>query len=578
MVVRIHLRIEEESDGAWRVELGLPVEARAVGRLGPAEVETLCAEVARHLDAGDLPVLIRPGRDAEVCAAEDRAGRALSVVVAASAAVHARWWELLADARRDGAVLIVEAHGARARALPWELIAASAREGPIEGERRVPVVRLVGAPSRKAPEPGPWAVGAWVVEPDNDDVDEVAEAVFEASSEGELGAPQRVEAGPPVGRGPVFLWVIGHGERLADATGILGDTPVGGATVVRTLGEWLPRTALVGLLVCYGGAPSPRPHDELGERLLRAGALGVVAAPDWVATGAARAFVHGVSGALARERTTVEAVLAGRRAVAAVAIPAADARWHVFRLFVSNMGTALDLRAPGAFAIPSWPECSPAVAQWVARAAALGRDHGFVGVEHMLLALAAAPPEGLESEGDYLRRYADEIGLRLAALRPVGRRDFRPTRRLVAMGAHVEAGADASSVWRTLCDLARELLALLIHHVPVPTSDPWVTVTENHARPGGGPVRDLQVVGGPEDGRRLRLVAGQLVGRAYRRPVADVELYADTSVVDDRLSRDHLVWLGDGLVVLKNPAYQIVNASPSQTSWSCSWSAVICSA
>lgn len=67
----------------------------------------------------------------------------------------------------------------------------------------------------------------------------------------------------------------------------------------------------------------------------------------------------------------------------------------------------------------------------------------------------------------------------------------------------------------------------------------------------GGAIMGLEVVGGPEDGLRLQPQPEQTIGRAAPEEGPDVGLYTDTALVDRRLSRQHLVWLGGGTVELK---------------------------
>ncbi len=67
----------------------------------------------------------------------------------------------------------------------------------------------------------------------------------------------------------------------------------------------------------------------------------------------------------------------------------------------------------------------------------------------------------------------------------------------------------------------------------------------------GGDVIGLEVVGGPEDGRYLLPEPGQTIGRDAPEEAPDVGLYAETALVDRRLSRRHLTWLGPGRIELR---------------------------
>jgi hypothetical protein len=69
--------------------------------------------------------------------------------------------------------------------------------------------------------------------------------------------------------------------------------------------------------------------------------------------------------------------------------------------------------------------------------------------------------------------------------------------------------------------------------------------------PFGGAILGLEVVGGPEDGRRITPTAGQTIGREAPEEGPDIGLYGDTALVDRRLSRQHIVWRGTGRLELR---------------------------
>jgi len=71
------------------------------------------------------------------------------------------------------------------------------------------------------------------------------------------------------------------------------------------------------------------------------------------------------------------------------------------------------------------------------------------------------------------------------------------------------------------------------------------------AVPGGGPIVGFEVIGGPEDGRRLVPETGETIGREAPEEGPDVGLYGETALVDRRLSRQHLVWRGQGRIELR---------------------------
>jgi hypothetical protein len=60
----------------------------------------------------------------------------------------------------------------------------------------------------------------------------------------------------------------------------------------------------------------------------------------------------------------------------------------------------------------------------------------------------------------------------------------------------------------------------------------------------------LEVLGGPEDGRVLRLEVGDELGRASGDAAVKHTLYGDTALTDRHLSRRQLRWLGEGRLEL----------------------------
>lgn len=71
------------------------------------------------------------------------------------------------------------------------------------------------------------------------------------------------------------------------------------------------------------------------------------------------------------------------------------------------------------------------------------------------------------------------------------------------------------------------------------------------AVPFGGAILGLEVVGGPEDGRRILPKAGETIGREAPEEGPDNGLYGSTGLIDRRLSRQHFVWLGAGRIELR---------------------------
>lgn len=154
-------------------------------------------------------------------------------------------------------------------------------------------------------------------------------------------------------------------------------------------------------------------------------------------------------------------------------------------------------------------------------------------MEHLLQLWVSGLAPGADARADALRPHLSRWTARLARLtvredEPGGA--FRPTPRLAALARVLTPGFDTE-----------QLVSLLLAD-----PDGWGRWLDPD-RDFGPPAADLAVLGGPEDGRRLDLSPGDVVGRsAPDRPGA--ALYADTVVTDGRVSRHHLVWHGDGRV------------------------------
>ena len=68
---------------------------------------------------------------------------------------------------------------------------------------------------------------------------------------------------------------------------------------------------------------------------------------------------------------------------------------------------------------------------------------------------------------------------------------------------------------------------------------------------GAAPPGALEVVGGPEDGRRIHLEPGQTLGRWHSSGEhPDVALFMEQGCTDLRISKVHLKWMGPGLVTI----------------------------
>lgn len=219
------------------------------------------------------------------------------------------------------------------------------------------------------------------------------------------------------------------------------------------------------------------------------------------------------------------------------------------------------LRLPVPWRPEGWPPVAPGLALALAEARALAGADGYVGLEHLVAALDRLPDEGALAE---LRRTATWRALRTASESPwrvvpeAG--PMRATPRLAALGARLATGADLATLAAALRDDPRAgfrpltLPELVLAWAPETAGAPVQLPVDRTATtadiPAPRAMLRLLVVGGPEDGRELRVEVGQTLGRAAD-PRPDVGLYDGTPVFDATLSRQHARWTAQGLVPLR---------------------------
>ncbi len=543
----LHARIVIEPGGNWRVELAHRDQRPVVDRVPAASASEVVAEVEQAL-APAAGVAI-PGRDARRSRAEERAGRALGRLFAGEVRSQLAWHLGHASGAGDPAVLLIDAPQPEVRRLPWELLALD-DGSPLEVSGQARIARL----GRGQPQPHrelQLRIGAWVS--DGDDASCAGRISDLRAVAREAGLVLDESPGPPAD----VLHVVCHGRRIdAQVSLLAGARELATASAGHTLAARVIGTPLVVLDVCEGGSVQDAELDTLGGRLLEVGAGAVIAPAGRVSVEASRAFCNALYPALAEGAGVADAVAEGRRAVRALALPHPDSRWANFLLLTSS-GAALEPLAAASWRPAGWPTLGPDARDWLERARHRAEPHGFVGLEHLVVAL-----EGLRGAGPVLSqvRFAvKESGpealdavdklQRVVGVEP----DWTGTARLQALAGEVSAGAGVEQIlerlWtvgalHAILPLRRQTLAT--HSVPDHTLDPAGSVVQSE-RPA--PATRLEVTGGPEDGRLLEPEPGAWIGRAADAGAAEVVLYAGTPVSDRFLSRRALRWEAAGRVV-----------------------------
>ncbi len=565
----VRLRIDTSSDGGWRVSLDDGVTRAAVDRLG-APVVQAAIEAAGQLDRPAAGVVI-PGRDGARSALEDRVGRAIAAALHSGSELPRRLAAELerASAQRELLVLVVDATDAQTRALPWELLASGPEGSALEAGGEVVVARL--GPGRGGDDltsASSLTVVPWSPQMDDPIVSGQLDALFTELAD--LGvALDEPDTGRFTQRGATALHVVAHGERGEGAVSLaLGGTEQAAGTVAHGIAPLVRDASVVVLDVCEGGATTPVEVDALAGRLMMAGSRSAVAAVRKLDAQMSRVFSCRFYEALTGGQSLAASVAAGRRAVRRQARPHPDGRWYNLVLWVDGLDTARRSHVVQQRWKPEgWPEPGPDAASLLveARRLAVEQGAGFVGLEHLALALVASPevPRSLMRLKHALAQRASDIEAGLLALAAgTGDPDWRGTQRLRGLADRLPDRFDATTLWAVMsADEAHRLhaavglqLGQLIAGGSATTIDSGVV-----ALGGFAPTlaTELEVAGGPDDGRVLRPLPGAVIGRWDEGQDPTFGLYIRTALTDRRLSRSHLTWAGPGSAVARKSAERV---------------------
>lgn len=532
------LQVVGPDAGPWTVTVGEPGTPAATGELPPAAIDALLEAIEVLLRPRPGRPLV-PGRDRRQVRAEAQVGQLLLETCSTSPALTRAWGVAAAALSGDnGGVVVVDARPTRARDLPWELLAHTPDAPPMAFAARVVVARLTPGPRPSHPAPGVPIPTVWRLSAGEDAVAALVESGLQDAWGSALAEPSVEHRS--------WLHLIAHGDvDPTEGPGLqLGDRDTDGTALADQLAPHLRRAVVTMLAVCHAGRSLHRRGTELPAQLVRAGAPLVVAAQSSVSPEALTAFSSGL--AAGPHASVLDAVAAGWRSVRRAALPWPDARWHRLRIFVSRAGSVLQ---------PLTPASSPLTAHLDrARAHANTLLSGFFGIEHLLLALSETPVEPSLAALRYQATvHHDQVRAQLGALQP--QHTDRPadwTPRLRDLLAALSDDAGLEALWRPLLASAGPIFAALLD---LPLGGPGAggsfdTVgTARHAAPTIA--THLEVVGGPEDGRTFTPAPGDWIGRPSRSAPSTWNLYAHTPLVDPRVSRQHVQWLGPGRLLCR---------------------------
>lgn len=532
------LQVMGPDTGPWTISLGPPGTRPASGLLPPEAVERLVDDIT-ELAARPGRVLV-PGRDRKQVRAEAAIGQRLLRATSTSPDLLRAWGVAAARLGDHGGVVLIDAHPLRARALPWELLAHTPDAPPMALAHRTLIARLCPGPeasptSRSEPVPAVWRLG--------DTADPIVEQVVEG-----LQHAWSAPLSPPKTDTATWLHVIAHGA--VDDTGTLalqlGTREADSSVAMDQLAPHLSHAVVTLLAVCHGGGTLSRTLAELPAQLVHAGAPVVVGSADTVSPEALSAFTRGLADST--HNSVLDAIAAGWRSVRAAALPWPDARWHRLRVFVprvDGLQVALAPTRPGIHTLLA-----------AARVHADTLLSGYCGLEHLLLALIDVEvPRSLAALRYRARLHRQRIQAQLGALRPgvtAHAPDWSP--RLRAHLASLPPHTDLEGFWRPLLRSASPLLAELLdlpaHAVGRDASFDTVGTARFMPSP---PATHLEVLGGPEDGRFLTPSPGDWIGRPSSSAPSAWSLYEGTPLIDPRVSRQHVQWVGPGRLQCRRP-------------------------
>lgn len=529
MVIEIHLGIESTAGGSWRVSCRAPHETPARARLEATRVRRLRAELdalaAGHADP-------RP---------------ALSTLFDASPALAGVFGAARGAARthRASMLLVIESVVPGVRNLPWEGLGRPdpTGEAALDGL----IVARLAPRERDRPRVGA-GLSTRVRLLGDDPVAEQLRRLIDGSCVRQgLPPSTSLAVGVPPDHGLVLHLIVPQGQPTA-----LLDV-LGGADAVH-VADHIARADLV--VPWFPGAARPVGRPRITARLMDLGARACLIPHHPMPAGSVGPFLDGLYGALAGGRALADAIATARRTLP-----------EVHRVVHGGILTAASVPALASPVLrgerwpDGWPMPGPEAARMIEAAYVRAEEagSGFVGIEHLALALVEAPPRSGLVRLRYrfgARRRMLESRLGGWAPRQTEPLLIRPTPRLRRLGPKLSVGFSPEDLWLHLLADARATVQVLLDdprrpmRTPTAMADPELTEADDTWREPDGLAEALEVLSGPEDGRRVALLPGEALGRASGSRRAEHRLYDDTTLTDAALSRRHIVWLGGGRIEL----------------------------
>lgn len=524
----VALRVRVDPNGGWEVAAAPRGAPARRGRVTEDQVQAVqnAAALLYQLDDQDPAAWRR---------AETRVGRALAGIIEATPHVARTWYEALGAIEPTGepGVVIADIDPTLVD-LPWELLAATSSSEPLDRLGIATVARFTQG-ARTLPQLGEddvtWVEGrlgpSRILEP----VDNALRAAWKRRA---LPGPVL----PGEENGPHIVTLIADAE---------GRSLLSQAFTGRAVGP--VEAAIIGAEVAWLALLAGKERFDAGmehvaERAVRKGALSCLHSPFRQDLDAAAGFGSALLGALASGLPVGVATLIARAAVRDLDIPDIGGRWWTTRWHIGHPSVVRRVPCPARYMPPGWPQPGEEAAELMLRAHGFGEVDGFLGVEHLAEATRDVGAHGLGPVADALRAGTPIWRRRIEALvpQPIARRPSPPpTPRLQRLGRTLQDGFSVVDLWGAIL---QESWAW----------GRWIDPTRESLDTTLKPAEVLEVLGGPEDGRRLSLRVSDTIGRFAPQTRATHTLYIHSPITDRRLSRCHIEWVAPGSFRLLAPA------------------------